>query len=77
MADAVRLLRIPKSFQTAEAVLETAKKMNLPNVIVLSELENGNLVFLETDMTVAQANWLLDRLKFLLLSPDTHDRVGS
>lgn len=70
----VQLLRIPEKFQTIEGVLETAKKMNLPNVLVLSELPNGNLVFLDSGMDLANANWLLDRLKFLLLSPDTHSR---
>lgn len=71
-----KLLRIPEKFQSVGAVLETAKKMDLSNVLVISELENGRLVFLETDMSVASTNWLLDRLKFLLLSPGTYEKVG-
>jgi hypothetical protein len=69
------LLRIPETFRSVEEVLATAAKLDLPNVLVLSELENGNLVFLETDMTVAQANWLLDRMKALLLIPESHKRI--
>lgn len=76
MAGPVKLLRIPEKFQTVETVLETAKKMDLPNVLVLSELPDGHLVFLDGGITMAEANWLLDRLKFLLLSPETHSRVG-
>ncbi len=68
------LLRVPVSFQSVEAVLETARKLDLSNVMVLSEREDGSLVFLETDMSVAQANWLLDRMKALLLMPDSHER---
>lgn len=75
--DTPKLLRIPRSFHTVDEVLATAKHLNLPNVLVLSELENGNLVFLETDMTVAQANWLLDRIKVLLCLPDRFAMVNS
>jgi len=64
------LLRIPQAFHSIEEVLETAKRMNLTNVLVLSEQENGNLIWLECpNMTLAQANWLLDRFKMLLLEP--------
>ena len=70
-----KLLRVPERFQSVDAVLEVAKKLDLPNILIISELENGNLVFLETDMSIASANWLLDRLKFLLLAPGTHDRI--
>jgi hypothetical protein len=68
---ASQLLRIPQTFHTVEAVLATAKQLDLPNVLVLSELEDGRLVFLETEMSVASANWLLDRMKTLLLSPSS------
>jgi hypothetical protein len=63
-----RLLRVPSVFHTVEDVLATAAKLDLPNVLVLSEREDGSLVFLESDMTMAQANWLLDRMRALLLS---------
>lgn len=74
MSDEPRLLRVPSKFQTVEAVLETARKMDLPNVLVLSELPDGSLVFLETEMTVASTNWLLDRIKMLILQPDGFSR---
>jgi hypothetical protein len=69
-----QLLRIPHTFHTVEEVLETAKHLNLPNVLVLSELEDGKLVFLETTMSVANANWLLDRMKALLVTPSVFER---
>lgn len=68
------LLRIPQVFHTVDEVLATAKKLDLPNVLVLSELDNGNLVFLETTMSVSSANWLLDRMKALLLCPSEFKR---
>jgi hypothetical protein len=37
--------------------------MQLTNVLVLSERESGNIVFLDSDLTVAQVNWLLDSAK--------------
>jgi hypothetical protein len=61
------LLRIPQSFHSVEEVLQTARKLELPNVLVLAERENGNLVILDSELTLAQANWLLDRAKHLLL----------
>lgn len=71
MAD---LLRIPRTFHTVDEVLATAKQLDLPNVMVLSELEDGRLVFLETTMTVSSANYLLDRMKMLLLMPESFQR---
>lgn len=76
MSDEPRLLRVPQKFQTAKQVLETAKKLDLPNVMVLSELDDGRLVFLETDMSFASANWLLDRMKQLLLNPNQFERTS-
>ena len=43
-------------------------------VLVLSEREDGSLVFLDNDLTLAQANWLLDRMKALLITPNTFER---
>jgi hypothetical protein len=62
-----QLLRIPRTFHSVDEVLGAAKLMELPNILVLSELANGNLVLLDDGMTVAQANWLLDRAKVALL----------
>jgi hypothetical protein len=71
-----QLLRIPSTFHTVNEVLATAKQLDLPNVIVLSELEDGKLVFLKTTMSVASTNWLLDRMKTLLLMPDYFEGTG-
>lgn len=76
MNDQPKLLRVPKRFGSVEEVLNTARQMNLPNVLVLSEMEDGSLVFLETEMTFASTNWLLDRMKMLLLMPESHERIG-
>lgn len=66
--DEPTLLRIPEEFRSVDDVLETAKKLNLDNVIVLSEKPNGNILFLVNgDMTMAQTNWLLDRFKAMIL----------
>ena len=70
------LLRIPRTFHTVDEVLATAKQLDLPNVLVLSELEDGKLVFLETTMSVSAANWLLDRMKALLLMPESFERTS-
>ncbi len=70
------LLRIPRTFHTVEEVLATAAKLDLPNVLVLSELDDGKLVFLETEMSVSSANWLLDRMKALLVTPSVFERKG-
>jgi hypothetical protein len=62
-----KLLRVPKRFSSVEEVLNTARQLDLSNILVLSEKEDGSLVFLETEMTFASTNWLLDRMKTLLL----------
>lgn len=72
--DDPQLLRVPTKFRTVADVLETARKMNLLNVLVLSEREDGSLVFLETEMTFASTNWLLDRMKTLMLLPNNFER---
>lgn len=64
-----KLLRIPRSFHSVEEVLAVAGRLNLPNVLVLAEHENGNLTLLDSELTVAQTNWLLDRAKSALLGP--------
>ena len=75
-SDAPRLLRIPQHFNSVEEALGTAMKLDLKNVLILSEREDGTLVFLDTDLTMAQANWLLDRMKTLLLMPESFERKG-
>ena len=70
------LLRVPQTFHTVEDVLGTAERMDLPNVLVLSEQENGSLVFLGTEMSLANTLWLLERMKMLLLMPSNFERIG-
>jgi hypothetical protein len=62
------LLRIPRTLHTVDEVLGVAKQMNLGNIVILSEREDGTLVFLTApaDRTLSQANWMLDRMKRLL-----------
>lgn len=60
---------IPKKLHTVEDVLGQAMQMNLPNIFIISELENGDLIILNTtDFTLAEANWLCDRAKKVLSS---------
>lgn len=68
------LLRVPNHFQSVAEVLGCAAKMDLPNVLVLSERADGSLVFLDNDLTLAQANWLLDRMKALLITPNQFEK---
>ncbi len=64
-----KLLRIPRSFRSVEEVVAVAGKLNLPNILVLAEHDNGNLTILDSDLSLAQANWLLDRAKQALIGP--------
>jgi hypothetical protein len=67
------LLRIPKDFHSIDDVLGCAAKLDLQNIIVLSERENGDLVVLSAcDLTLAHCNWLIDRFKTLMLEGATH-----
>lgn len=68
-----KLLRVPEHFQSVSEVLACADKMGLPNVLVLSEREDGSIVFLDSGMNFAQTNWLLDRMKMMLLGPGTYE----
>ena len=68
MSSAPQLLRVPQTFHSVDEVLACAQKMDLPNVLVLSELDDGRIVFLDDWLNLAQTNWLLDRMKMLLLT---------
>jgi hypothetical protein len=77
MTDEPKLLRIPRSFHSVSDVLETAKKMDLCNILVVSETEDGNLIVMDAPaLTVSHTNWLIDRVKTWLLMPDSFDRKG-
>ena len=72
-----KLLRVPQRFETVEQVLACAAKMNLTNVLVLSQRDNGNIVFLDSpELTLAQANWLVDQAKAIILGPDKPQWLG-
>lgn len=75
MSDQPKLLCVPRRFGSVDEVLGAAAKMGLPNVLLISECEDGSLVFLETEMSIASTNWLLDRMKMLLLVPSSFERV--
>lgn len=76
MSDEPVLLRVPRHFHSVDDVLACAAKMNLPNCVVISELEDGRLVLLDSGLTLAQTNWTIDRLKALMLAPDQPIRSG-
>lgn len=66
-----KLLRIPSSFRSVEEALSCALKLQLSNILILSELENGNLVLLSTkDMTLSQTKWICDKAKSVLMEPN-------
>ena len=71
----IKLLRIPERSRSIEELLGVAAKLDLDNVLLLSQRQDGGLVFLEyPSMTVAEANWLADRFKTLLLIPGAYER---
>lgn len=70
------LLRVPQHFHSVSDVLACATKMNLDNCVVLSEGENGSLVLLDSGLTMAETNWLIDRLKALMWAPHQPTRTG-
>lgn len=62
MADLPQLLRVPQSFRSVTEVLACAERMELTNVVVLSERENDAVVLIGSGMSMAQTNWLLDQI---------------
>ena len=67
MSDPPKLLRIPEHFHSVEEMLGAAAQLELTNAVLISECKDGSLILLDSGLTLAQANWLLDRLKQLLL----------
>jgi uncharacterized protein YerC len=76
MTDEPKLLCIPEHFRSVDDMLAVAGKLKLGNALLISEREDGSLVFLDTSLTVAEANWLIDRMKVLMLVPSCHQRLG-
>lgn len=63
------LLRIPTVSRTTADLLGVAARLNLPHAVLLAQREGGELVFLTTDLSTAEANFMLDRIKAILLGP--------
>ena len=71
VAESPKLLRIPERFESVEAVFACALQMDLPNVLVLSQREDGRIVFLESPgLTACEANWLVDQAKRIFLGEE-------
>lgn len=63
----LKVVRFPKEFLGVQDAIARASEMNLSEVLILSQLSDGSLVFLSNDdMTLATSNWLLDRAKWHL-----------
>jgi hypothetical protein len=77
MSDEPKLLCIPEHFRSVDDMLSVASKLDLGNAILISERADGSLVFLDTNLTVAEANWLIDRMKVLMLVPSQHQKLDS
>lgn len=61
---------------SVDQVLDMVRDQKLDHFVLLSELEDGTLVFFSAgDMELAQTNWLLDRTKRLLVEPDNFELV--
>jgi predicted DNA-binding ribbon-helix-helix protein len=50
-----------------QALEEMALETSVESVLLIGELPDGGLTLMSSAMTVAQANWLIDRAKGLLL----------
>lgn len=70
-----KLLKVPDRLRTAGDVLNTALRMDLDEVIVLSQKPEGGLIWLAQDgMTCERSNWLLDTFKQFLLGSGVWER---
>jgi hypothetical protein len=67
------LLKIPDRCHTTAAVLGTAAKMGLSNVMVISELAD-NFIILHANLSQGDMNLLCDKAKSLLLNPGMYER---
>lgn len=69
------LLKVPERFQSVSDVLACAGKMDLPNVVVLAVMDNDNPVLLHHGMDRCEMNFLLDRIKLILLDAVEFEKV--
>lgn len=66
------MLQTPKQYDTVEKALEAATWLGLTNVVIISEMEDGSMVFIQSEMADASSNWLLDRAKGIIMNPELH-----
>lgn len=77
-------LPIPQFHRSCAAALGTAQNLvqqgRIDKIVVLGETLEGSLMFVsageDAQLTYAEALWLLERAKVLMLHPDEFDRVG-
>ena len=66
---AVVALPPPPHCRSVDDALAVAKHMDLPNIVILSELDDGAMLVLHAvDLTAAQLLWTLECGKRLLMS---------
>ena len=65
----VPLLRIPTVSRSVPELLGVARRLGMPHAVLIGQRENGNYVMLTTDLSSAEANWMIDKLKAILLGP--------
>lgn len=63
-----KLLRVPQRFKDTQEVIACASRMDFRNILILSQREDGGVVFLHSnEMTMSEANWLVDNAKRIIL----------
>lgn len=77
MAD-IGHLPIPRAHHSPADCIGTAKHLvdqdMFSSILVLGEAEDGDLIFLSACASYAEACFLLERAKHLLLNPDRYSR---
>lgn len=65
----LKVIKMPGTdLHETNEVLDAACKAKLPNVIVLSQLENGDIYHdTSNSMTLSEANWIIDSFKMWLM----------
>jgi hypothetical protein len=66
--DNERFVGPPGKCHSLEEIIGVIRQVNPPRVVVIFEQTDADmgLTMLSTDMTFGDANWLLDRAKYLL-----------
>lgn len=68
------VVEFPKSERNRtipEALAEMAVEPDVERVVLLGELTSGGTVVIASQMTNAQANWIIDRAKKVLLGDES------